>query len=247
MRFAAFIALSTVLLAGCGSSSSSSKRAPTFAGVQSRTTAARAAQVRIQISINAAGTRITAEENGSVSFARRRAHLYKQLPGGQIPEELVVDGPITYSNANVQAALTDPSVRPWTRLDTRKLTAKQRRSQPDEVAHVLAPAYLSDGVTAAAAGGQEADGTFRFTGTVDLARLARRVPGTIMTAVRNDYPAANFPATFWLDAEGRLSRVLVNYKTPKGTAITVDTGYSEFGTRVVLGLPAPGKIKDITP
>ena len=246
MRFAALSMLSVLLLAGCGSSSSA-KHAPAFAGVQARTTAAGAAQVRIQISINASGTRITAEENGGVSFMRRRAHLYKQLPGGQIPQELVVEGPITYANANVQAALADPSIPPWTRLDTRKLTAKQRSTQPDEVAHVLAPAYLSDGVAAATPGGEETDGTFRFTGTVNLARLARRVPATIMTAVRNDYPASNFPATFWLDPEGRLSRVLVSYKTSKGTAITVDTGYSSFGTKVDLTLPAPGKIKDISP
>jgi hypothetical protein len=236
--------LIALLLAGCGGSSTSH---PAFAGLRARTVAAGPAQFRLQISINAGGSRIAAEENGSLSFKRRRAHLYKQIPGGQVPQELVIIGPYTYTNANVQAALADPSVRPWTKLDTRKLTAKQRHDQPDEFAHVLAAAYLPEGVTDAKYGGKEADGTFRYSGTVRMTRLARRVPAAVMTSVRNDYPGTDFPATFWLDSDGRLSRVLVDYATPKGTKITVDTGYSEYGTPVDLTLPAPGKIKDITP
>jgi len=245
VRLAALLTLTAMLLAGCGGSSSGSR--PDFDGLRLRTTAAGPVQFRILISINAAGTKITAEENGTASFTSRRAHLYKQLPNGQFPQELVIIGPLTYTNANVQAALADPSVPPWTKLDTRRLTVKQRHDQPDEFAHVLAAAYLSEGVATAQPGGKEVDGTFRFTGRVDLARLARRVPATILTAIRNDYPATSFPATFWLDDQGRLSRVLVDYATPQGTKITVDTVYSEYGTKLDLTLPAPGKIKNITP
>ena len=52
-----------------------------------------------------AGTKVRADENGTASFSRRRAHLYKLVPGGGLPREVVVIGPYTYSNANVQAAL----------------------------------------------------------------------------------------------------------------------------------------------
>ncbi len=244
VRLVALLMLTAALLAGCGGSS---KSHPAFENVRAQTIAAGPAQFNLKISVNAGGTRITAEENGSVSFKARRAHLYKQLPGGQFPQELVIIGPITYTNANVQAALADPTVPPWTKLDTRKLTAKQRHDQPDEFAHVLGAAYLPEGVTGATYGGKEADGTFRYSGTVGLARLARRIPAAVMTSIRNDYPAANFPASFWLDSDGRLSRVLVDYTTAKGTKITLDTTYSEYGTPVDLTLPAPGKIKDITP
>src|SRR5205814_2208307 len=82
-------------------------------------------------------------------------------------------------NANVEAALNDPSVKPWTRLDTRRLSARQRLAEPDEVAHVLAPAYLADGVADPKREGSEEDGTTRFTGRVDPALLARRVPPAI--------------------------------------------------------------------
>jgi hypothetical protein len=248
VRLAVLLALSAVLVAGCGGSSSSSEpEHPSFAGVHARTKAAGPARFRMLISINAGGTRITAEENGSTSFAARRAHLYKQLPGGQFPQELVVIGPYTYTNANVQAALADPSVKPWTKLDTRKLTPKQRHDQPDELAHVQAPVYLPTGVSAATYGGKESDGTFRFGGRVDPKRLAGSVPPAVLTALKNDYPGGTFPATFWLDDQGRLRRVLVRYATPQGTKLTVDTTYSDFGTNVDLTLPAASKIKDISP
>jgi len=248
VRLAALLALSALLVAGCGGSSADSEQEhPSFAGVHARTKAAGPARFRMLIGINAGGTRITAEENGATSFAERRAHLYKQLPGGQFPQELVVIGPYTYTNANVQAALNDPSVPPWTKLDTRRLTPKQRRDQPDELAHVQAPVYLPAGVSAATYGGKESDGTFRFSGRVDPKRLAGSAPASIRTALANDYPAGTFPATFWLDDQGRLRRVLVRYATPRGTKLTLDTTYSDFGTKVDLTLPAPSKIKDISP
>jgi hypothetical protein len=248
VRLAALLALAAVLVAGCGGSSSRAEdEHPSFAGAHARTKAAGPARFRMLISINAGGTRITAEERGVTSFAARRAHLYKQLPNGQFPQELVVIGPYTYTNANVQAALADPSVQPWTKLDTRKLTRKQRHDQPDELAHVQAPAYLPVGVSAATYGGKESDGTFRFGGRVDPRRLAGRVPPAVLTALANDYPGATFPATFWLDDQGRLRRVLVRYSTPRGTKLTLDTTYSDFGTKVDLTLPAARKIKDISP
>jgi hypothetical protein len=248
VRLAALLALSAVLVAGCGDSSSdSSQEHPSFAGVHERTKAAGPARFRMLISINAGGTRITAEERGTTSFAARRAHLFKQLPGGQFPQELVVIGPYTYTNANVQAALADPSVRPWTKLDTRKLTPKQRHDQPDELAHVQAPAYLPAGVSAPTYGGKESDGTFRFSGRVDPKRLTGRAAPAVLTALANDYPGKTFPATFWLDEEGRLRRVLVRYSTPQGTKLTLDTTYSDFGRKVDVTLPAANKIKDISP
>jgi hypothetical protein len=251
VRLAALLAFAALALAGCGGSSGTAGRTDvTLATARARTIAAGSAQFKLLITADVAGSKITAEENGTASFTRRRAHLYKQVPGSPVPQELVLVGPYTYTNANIQAALADPTVRPWTKLDTRRLTAAQRHAQPDELAHVLAPAYLADGVTAPQRAGTEKDGTTRLTGRVDPARLARRLPAAsaaILAAVRADYAAAPFPATFWLDGSGRIRRVLVDYTTPKGSRITVDTTYSEFGTRVDTTLPAEGKIADISP
>jgi hypothetical protein len=252
MRVAALLAVAALALAGCGGSTGGADRpGVTLATARARTVDARSAQFKVLITADLAGTKITAEENGTASFTRRRAHLYKQVPGSPVPQELVLVGPYTYTNANIQAALGDPTVRPWTKLDNRRLTAAQRQAHPDELAHVLAPAYLADGVIAPERAGTEKDGTIRFTGRVDPARLARRVPAaasaSILTAVRNDYAATPFPATFWLDDQGRVRRVLVDYTTPKGSRITIDTTYSEFGTPVDATLPAEGKIADISP
>ena len=260
MRRTTLLTLVVVLLAGCGGSSSpkatSTQRtttvaAPSFATARARTTAAGPVQFKQLIEADVGGNAITAEENGTVSFTGRRAHFYKQIPGSTVPEELVLVGPFTYTNANIQAALSDPTVKPWTKLDTRRLTAKQRRTQPDELAHVQAPAYLPDGVSAPRPAGRAANGTTRFTGVVDPARLARTVPAavraSIVTAVGNDYAAKPFPATFWLDDQGRVRRVRVDYKTPQGTRITIDTSYSHFGSKVDVNLPAAGDIADISP
>ena len=252
VRLAALLVFAAVALPGCGGSSGKAARPDvTLATARARTVAASSAQFKVLITADLAGTKITAEENGTASFTRRRAHLYKQVPGSPVPQELVLVGPFTYTNANIQAALGDPTVRPWTKLDTRRLTAAQQHAHPDELAHVLAPAYLADGVIAPERAGAEKDGTIRFTARVDPARLARRVPAaasaSILTAVRNDYAATPFPATFWLDDKGRVRRVLVDYTTPQGSRITVDTTYFEFGTRVDATLPAEGKIADISP
>jgi hypothetical protein len=250
VRLVAPLALVALVLSACGGSSPPAPKAD-LSGARAATTAAGTAQFKLTITAVVAGSTIRAEENGTASFARRRAHLYKQLPGSAVPQELVLIGPFTYTNANVQAALSDPTVKPWTKLDTRRLTVKQLRAQPDELAHVLAPAYLADGVTTPKRVAREKDGTERFSAVVDPARLARRVPlaqrASILTAIRNDYASKPFAATFWLDDSGRVRRVRVAYSTAQGSKITVDTTYSEFGTAIDVGLPAPGDIVDISP
>jgi hypothetical protein len=262
VRLVVLLALAA-LLAACGGSPASTPATtaattttPTpapveFTGARAKTTAAGSAQFRLTITAVVGGSTITAEENGTVSFTERRAHLYKQIPGSPVPQELVLIGPYTYTNANIQAALADPTVKPWTKLDTRRLTAAQRAKQPDEFAHVLAPAYLADGVAAPRRIGSAQDGTTRFAGVVDPARLARRLPSgqraALLQAVRNDYSTKPFAASLWLDDAGRVRRVRVSYTTPQGSRITVDTRYSTFGTKIDVALPAPGDIADISP
>ncbi len=265
VRHLPFLALAAIALAGCGGSShttvtgsppvtttvASRHATPNFTTARARTTTAGPVAFTLAIKADVGGGTVTAGETGVAAFVGRRAHLYKQIPGSTVPEELILIGPLTYTNANVMAALADPTVKPWTKLDTRRLTAKAQREQPDELAHVLAPAYLADGVAVATPDGRAANGTTRFIGVVDPKRLARRVPATvrpaILTAVSNDYAAKPFPATFWLDDQGRIRRVRVIYKTPQGTRITVDTSYDHFGSKVNVALPAAGDIKDISP
>jgi hypothetical protein len=265
VRLSVPLALAVVALAGCGGSSSGTTTTPpattttaaaggatpSFRAARVRTTGSGPVQFTLTIKAAVGGGTVTAEENGTVSFTERRAHLYKQIPGSPVPQELILLGPFTYTNANVQAALSDPTVKPWTKLDTRRLTAKQRLAQPDEFAHVLAPAYLARGVAAPKVVGTAPDGTTLFTGLVDPARLARNVPASvrasIVTAVRNDYAVTPFPATFWLDRRSRIRHVRVDYKTAQGTRITVDTLYASFGVKINVTLPASGDIADISP
>jgi hypothetical protein len=242
-------------LSACGGSSprpvtTQSGSAPPLSKAVARTVAAGTARFSQRTAIGAGGSIVHADANGAASLRVRLGHIYKLNPGGGIPREIVVIGPVTYTNANVEAALADPSVPPWTKLDTRRLNARERAAQADDLAHAVAPAFLAGGVAkptlVASSGGRAV-----YRGSVDPALLERNLPAAsrswIMSGVRADYPASPFDARFWLDASGRVRRVLVTYKTPAGTPVAVDTRYSGFGTPVGVSLPRASEIKDVTP
>ena len=249
----------SLLLAGCGGSSVHKPAgiAPPFVGTASlagsgmKTTASRA-RFTLSVAGDIGGVDASADESGTLSFTQRAAHIYKLVLGGGTPQEVVIDGPITYTNGDVDAAMNDPSVKPWTRLDTRRLTTKQRSSESDELSHVRAPAYLVYGVThVLRLGADRASRTTHFRATVDPARLAARVPAAqradILAAVRRDYVDRPFQADFWVDAQGRVRRVHVSYRTSGGGHIVVNAAYSRFGTQVDLGVPPARDVQDITP
>jgi LppX_LprAFG lipoprotein len=240
------------VLAACGGSSSESSTPPALGSKP--TTASGSAEFSLVVSGKVAGASVQAHETGAVSFTQRRAHLYKLNPGGGLPQELVLVGPLTYTNANIGAAMQDTSVRPWTKLDTRKLTRAQVLERPDELAHVRVVAYLADGVVAPKTVGTETvedTKTTHLRGMVDPKRVVSSVAASerdsVRRAIRNDYVEKRFPADFWIDGDGRLRRVRVAYTTSRGTKITLDGGFSNFGVKLDLRLPPKSEIKDITP
>ena len=259
MRRAATIALLGLCTAACGSgakqtattsSSPPRPRPPAFAGAVARTLAEQTARLDQTTTIVVGGAEIKAHDSGTIAFDASRAHLYKLEPGTSVPGEVIVVGPITYTNANVQAALNSPGVRPWTKLDTRKLPARIRRSRPDELAHVVAPVFLASGARKVSLARTVADGAV-YWARIDPALVVRRVPAAertiVSTALRGDYPRTQFNAKFWLDAHGRIRRVIVAYATSRGTPVSIDTSYSGFGVRVAVKPPPANRVTDITP
>jgi hypothetical protein len=228
--------------------------APNLGGVRARTTAAGTVHFTLRIDAGVGGRVIVSREAGALSFARRRAHLYKLDASLPVPQELIIVGPFTYSNANVQAALRNPRVKPWTKLDVRRLTAKQRKQYPDELAHVRVLAYLADGVAKAtriASTTVEGVRATRFRGYVRLASLLPHVPASqrasIRTAARNNFLDRPFPADFWVDRHRRLRRVRVAYATAKGMRVVIDGRFSKFGVAINVKLPPKRSIADISP
>jgi hypothetical protein len=238
-------------LSACGGS----KRAePDFAGASGRTVASRTASFTLLIGAAVGNASVRSGETGTLSFTDRRAHFYKVLPGGGLPQEIILNGPFAYTNANVAAALKDSSVKPWTKLDTRHVPSSDSKTHPDELAHVRVVAYLADGVSGAKRIGVETvKGQRRthFRGLVDPKRLVAHVPAedraALRTAVRNDYLSTPFLADFWLDDAGRVRQVRVTYRTAGGGQIFIEGGFSNFGAKIDLTLPAADKIQDITP
>ena len=216
--------LAVAALTACGSSSSKPV---------DLTSAGRPSSARFAISIkaNVAGVAVQTEENGTVSFTKRVAHVYKLTAGtGETtPLELIYDGDVVYSNANVLLALADPSVKPW---------IKQERNPKhvDDVDHVRALASL-----ASAAVAPERVGKDHYRARVEPARLRPAVA----RVVRTDYLPRPFPADFWLDRNGRVERVRVAYRTDGGGSITVVGTFSDFGTKVDVTPPVPSDVETV--
>jgi hypothetical protein len=243
-RFLLFV----VVLALAAVASASVSAASTRLSVASaETTAAGTAQFTLAISGTVGQAVITTRERGSVSFTRRAAHVYKLVPNSPYPEEQIVVGPLTYSNANLQQALDQPGAKPWTKLDTRKLPKSRRLGDLD---HVRALAYLAGGSVGTKQIGP-AGALTHFSASVEPKRVLAGVPPSQRAAVaavlRSDYTAKPFRAEFWLDAKSRVRRVRVAYRTTGGTTITILGTFTAFGSRVDLKLPPKRDIVDITP
>ena len=251
-RVRRLVAIFLVILAlsACGGS----KQSGDLIGATGRTIAAKTASFSLAISGTIGTANVRSSETGSVSFAERLAHFYKLVPGGGMPQEIVLDGPYAYTNANVDAALKDSSVKPWTKLDTRRVPVAQQRAHPDELSHVRVVAYLADGVAHASKIGTDditGETQVHFRGVVDPAQVVAAAPAAeraaLRTAIGNDYLAKPFPADFWVDAAGRVRRVLVGYRMSGGGQVVVDGRFSDFGVKVDLTVPAASEIQDITP
>lgn len=244
-----------VVAAGCGAAKHAAPPAhpiapPDFQRALARTVAAKTVKFAQITSIAVGGSKVNAYTNGTASFADRLGHLYRTEPGNNVPGEVIVDGPFVFENANVQASLNDPTVQPWTKLDTRRLSAKERLQHPDDLAHALTPAYLADAVERARLV-RTTPTRAEFSGVVDPVAVAEHVPASsralISAAARGDYPTKPFTARFWLDAKGRLRRVLVSYRTAGGTPVSVDTSYDAFGVPIDTTPPPARDVKDLTP
>jgi len=246
------IAIAVSALSACGGSKHAA--AEGLSGASGRTVAAKTASFTLAISATIGSMAVQSSETGSLSFSERRAHFYKLVPGGGTPQEVVLDGPFAYTNANIDAALKDTRVKPWTKLDTRRVPPAQLRAHPDELAHVRVVAYLADGVGKASKIGTDTiagEPQVHYRGVVDPARVVAAAPAAeraaLRTAITNDYLAAPFPADFWLDSAGRVRRVLVGYRTGRGSQIVIDGRFSEFGVKVDLTVPPAADVQDITP
>jgi hypothetical protein len=247
----AIVALGLALAGPAAQASAAPHALPSFASARLETFAAGTAAVNGTTTITVGGSKIRAYDRGTIAFDGSRGHIYKLDAGTAVPGELIVIGRFTYSNENVQAALNAPEIRPWTKLDRTKLTARERASRPDELAHVLAPVYLAYGARSAAIDRRVAGGGAIFRARVDPSLVLKRVPAgrraLIATAIAGDYPRTPFAARFWVDSKNRIRRVLTRYRTAHGTPIAIDTSYGNFGTRVDTTLPPRRSIKDITP
>ena len=160
--------------------------------------------------------------------------------------------PVHVHERERRAALSDPSVKPWTKLDTRRLAADSgrpaRRARPRPRRRL--PRRRRRQARTRRRDRRRRDRRISAA-RVDPARVVARAPAAQRAAIgtrsRNDYLAKPFPADFWLDDAGRVRRVLVDYRHGRRRRIVLDATFSDFGVEVDRTLPAANKIQDITP
>ncbi len=251
---ALFVVLPLVATA-CGGSSSDDAGAPeptpaspaSLADATDRTTADGSARFTLDVAASLGGAPIQTQSRGSVSFRARRAHVFKLIPGIPYPQEEIVDGAMVYRNSNIIAALSDPTLKPWTKVDTTRLPSAQQVAELD---HVRALAYLPYGARSSQRIGTTGALT-HFRGQVDPDRVLQRVPATERPAIRAvldaDYEGGRFPADFWLDSQSRLRRVRVAYTTPAGSTFKLVGAFSGFGSPVDVTPPPAHATEVITP
>lgn len=254
LRLTLLLVLASASLAGCGShtrtvtAQASKPLRADLGAATARTLHAGSAAFTLTADVRFQGTRIHTESRGSVSFAHRQAHIYKLVPGDPVPHEEIVDGPLVYANSNVTAALADRSAKSWTKLDTRRIALSRRLGELD---HVRTAVYLASGASGAQRLGQEGAALVHFRARVVPARVLAHVPVgerlSVRTILRADYPAAPFPADFWLDGRNRLRRVRVSYRTARGSSFTLVTRFAAFGAPVDVTPPSAKGTEDITP
>jgi hypothetical protein len=242
-----------LVAAACGGSGAGDEAASTTATTAStaslarateRTTADGSARFTLDVAASLGGAAIQTQSRGSVSFRERRAHVFKLVPGIPYPQEEIVDGPVIYRNSNVAGALSDPTLKPWTKVDTRRLPAAQQLAELD---HVRALAYLPAGAQSPQRIGTTGTLT-HFRGQVDSDRVLARVPeqqrAVIGAVLKADYDGDRFPADFWLDGKSRLRRVRVAYTTPQGSRFELVGTFSGFGSPVDVR-PPPARATEV--
>ncbi len=255
-RLFVLLVLVPLVAAACGGSggsddaaSSTATTAPTasaasLAHATERTTADGSARFTLDVAASLGGAAIQTQSRGSVSFRERRAHVFKLVPGIPYPQEEIVDGPVIYRNSNVAGALSDPTLKPWTKIDTRRLPAAQQLAELD---HVRALAYLPAGARAPERIGTTGALT-HFRGQVDSDRVLARVPeaqrAVIGAVLKADYDGDRFPVDFWLDAKSRLRRVRVAYTTPQGSRFELVGTFTGFGSPVDV-TPPPARETEV--
>lgn len=237
---AAPIVLSAAVLAGCGSSGSSSASgpsatggSPSAAGTPTQTpyqivaastskTASSNADVAIDGTIKAAAQTLPLKGMGVVDFQSKRAALTLTLP--QVGElEVRTIGTTIYERLPAQLT-RGAGGKPWLKIDlaevakatggnAQQLSQLGQSSDPAQSLKYLSAA--SDSVTTVGKEPVRGVASTHYKLTVDLAKSAQKsgLGQSAITSFKKLYGTTTFPMDVWIDAQGRATRVAYSLTT----------------------------------
>jgi hypothetical protein len=219
------------------------------------------------------GSELKVTARGAVDYDRRQTRMtidlgyLGRLLGAQDgspqnlqldPElDVVLDGKVFYMRVPLLAGVVSAD-KPWLKLDLEQL-AKQKGADPsqlDQLSHVdptQALAYLQGAGDFKAVGQEAVRGveTTHYTGTIDLRKAVDNAPDEQreqLEQLLKDSDLTEFPAEAWIDADGYLRKLTLNFSElpgAPGASFSIAMELFGFGEDVDIDVPPDDEATDL--
>lgn len=272
------VAGAVALLAACSTTAVSGQGVPVNTAAPSaidaayRTTVA-AGSARISLSAQLGGAAAngsvqTVTGTGTENLTAGTADLNFTLPDGSAPTEIrYLDG-MVYERLPAGASTVESNGRPWISVNVRQVLRAQygagitqlSRTTPTDPSSELA--YLrgiADTVTDLGPDTVAGTPTTHYRGTVDLDRAGQLAGAPVqpaITALEQQLGSTTLPVDVWLDAQGRVRKLVLDEQVsqpaatpgsqPTSVRLSVTVTLSDFGVAADITAPPADQVTDVT-
>jgi len=264
MRRRALMVVAAALLVGavgCGGGSDKDGASGTdslevLAAAQSKTVAAKSAEVRMTI-VNDVGQATTITGVGAFDFTGNQGSLTMTIPNPQTATPMTIETVYTktvlYLGSDLFTALAG---KEWLKLDLEKFAGDVSKLGAQDPTSGLA--FLGQTKSVKVVGEADVNGvdTTHYSASLDLDAALANLSGTLRKTAeqyRDLVGTGDIPVDVWIDGEGRVTRMMT--KVPikasaatggKAGSTTTTTDYTNWGTTVKVTLPKPAEVADGT-
>lgn len=208
---------------------------------------------------------VTVSGSGEFDFTSRRGTLDFTVPnpdGGTLMIESILDGTTVYEKFPPEMGVPLPAGKTWVRIDVAKAAEQQgidanALSQPSSGDPTAAVNFLRGASNAQRVGEERLRGEAveHYRATIDLDKAAQQAP-----ELRAAYDTASamlgthsFPVDAWIDAEGRVRKIVYSVRIGSGTANPALSGatmsqtfeFLDFGASVDAAAPPASQVIDM--
>lgn len=222
------------------------------------------ASLSMPLTLSGTGHTNFAAAEGQMTFTMTGfpAAMQTQLPGGSLTmNELYKSGSLYMESPLFDGKL--PNGARWVKIDLARVGEAMGLDPSSITSGGASPAqylsYLKDGaVTNAVVAHETLRGvaTTRYSGDLDLLKVAEAQPGTNVAQARAAFQKisaetgqSSMPIEVWVDRQDRVRRMALTLATATGgqhAQSTIDVEYFNFGTVPAVNVPAEDEVFDVT-